>query len=42
MSLEKQMKTGLLYVEYGHASQEDRAYEKVIEKKRERINGGAS
>lgn len=34
MSLEKQMKNGLMYVEYGHKSEEDIAYEKVIEKQR--------
>lgn len=37
MSLEKQMKNGLLYVEYGHASAEDQAYEKVIEARRARV-----
>lgn len=36
MSLQEQMKTGKLYVEYGHASAEDRAYEKVIEGQRAR------
>lgn len=34
MSLEAQMRNGLLYCEYGHGSQEDKAYEKVIEKQR--------
>ena len=36
MSLEQQMKTGKLYVEFGHASEEDQAYEKVIEGQRMR------
>lgn len=36
MSLEKQMKTGQLYIEYGHEAEEDKQYEKVIEKQRER------
>ena len=31
MSLEKQMKSGLVYCEYGHSSAQDRAYEQVIE-----------
>lgn len=34
MSLEKQMKTGKVYIEYGHSDPEDIAYEKVIEKQR--------
>jgi len=34
MSLEKQMKTGRLYCEYGHNSEEDKLYEKVIEGQR--------
>lgn len=34
MSLENQMKTGLLYCEYGHENHEDKEYEKVIEKQR--------
>ena len=37
MSMEYQMKNGLLYVESGHASQEDKAYEKKTELERERI-----
>lgn len=36
MSLEQQMKTGKLYIEYGHSSPEDKAYEKVIEEQRKR------
>lgn len=36
MSLEQQMKTGKLYVEFGHASEEDQAYEKMIEGQRMR------
>lgn len=34
MSLEHQMKTGQLYIEYGHSSEEDLKYEKVIEAQR--------
>lgn len=34
MSLENQMKTGQVYIEYGHASEEDKAFEKVIEAQR--------
>lgn len=34
MSLEKNMKTGKLYQEYGHTSDEDKVYEKIIEKQR--------
>lgn len=34
MSLKEQMQNGLLYCEYGHGSEEDKAYEKVIEKQR--------
>jgi galactoside O-acetyltransferase len=34
MSLEKQIKTGRLYYEYGHNSEEDKLYEKVIEGQR--------
>jgi len=34
MSLEKQMKTGQVYIEYGHSGEADKAYEKVIEEKR--------
>lgn len=34
MSLEEQMKTGLLYCESGHGSEEDKAYEKLIEEQR--------
>jgi len=37
MSMEYQMKNGLLYVESGHASEEDKAYEKKTELERERI-----
>lgn len=36
MSLEHQMKTGQVYVEYGHVSEEDKRYEKVIEEQRRR------
>lgn len=35
VSLEKQMKSGELYVEYGHPDQADQVYEKVIEHQRE-------
>lgn len=35
MSLENQMKTGLLYCEFGHAAGEDREYEKIIEAQRQ-------
>ena len=31
MSLKEQMQTGKVYVEFGHASEEDKAYEQVIE-----------
>ncbi len=34
MSLKEQMKQGLLYCEFGHASAEDQAYEKLIEHQR--------
>ena len=34
MSLEKQMKTGQVYVEFGHSDPEDIAYEKVTEDQR--------
>lgn len=35
MSLKEQMENGLLYCEYGHADEEDKAYERIIEKQRE-------
>ena len=35
MSLKEQMETGKVYVEFGHASEEDRAYEQVIEEQRQ-------
>lgn len=35
MSLEQQMKSGKVYIEYGHSAPEDKAYEKVIERQRE-------
>lgn len=35
MSLREQMETGKVYVEFGHASQEDQAYEQVIEAQRQ-------
>ncbi len=34
MSLKEQMQTGKLYVEFGHASEEDKEYEKIIEQQR--------
>lgn len=34
MSLKEQMNSGLLYCEYGHSSDEDKAFEKLIEKQR--------
>ena len=34
MSLKEQMETGKVYVEFGHASQEDKDYEKVTEDQR--------
>jgi len=34
MSLENQMKTGQIYIEYDHAAEEDKTYEKVIEEQR--------
>ena len=34
MSLKEQMQTGKVYMEFGHASEEDKAYEKVIERQR--------
>ena len=35
MSLKEQMETGKVYVEFGHASQEDKDYEQVIEHQRQ-------
>ncbi|MGN0776491.1 MAG: sugar O-acetyltransferase [Candidatus Ventricola sp.] len=35
MSLKEQMETGKVYAEFGHASEEDQAYEKVIEEQRQ-------
>ena len=35
MSLKEQMETGKVYIEFGHASEEDRAYEQVIEEQRQ-------
>ena len=35
MSLKEQMQTGKVYVEFGHASEEDKAYEQVIEEQRQ-------
>ena len=35
MSLREQMETGKVYIEFGHASEEDRAYEQVIEQQRQ-------
>lgn len=37
MNLEEQMKSGALYWEYGNTSEEDQAYEKVIEGQRENV-----
>lgn len=34
MSLKKQMNDGLLYVEFGHSADEDKEYEKIIERQR--------
>lgn len=34
MSLKEQIKNGLLYVEFGHGSEEDRTYEKLLEEQR--------
>jgi len=34
MSLKEQMQTGKVYIEFGHASEADKAYEKVIERQR--------
>lgn len=36
MSLEQQMKTGKVYIEYGHSDPDDKAYETVIEMQRVR------
>lgn len=36
MALEEQMKTGKVYIEYGHTSQEDIAFEKKIEEQRKK------
>lgn len=36
MSLKEEMQSGLLYYEYGHPDAEDQAYEKVLERQRER------
>lgn len=35
MSLREQMETGKVYIEFGHASEEDQAYEQVIEAQRQ-------
>ena len=35
MSLKEQMETGKVYIEFGHASEEDQAYEQVIEEQRQ-------
>lgn len=35
MSLREQMETGKVYIEFGHASEEDQAYEQVIEEQRQ-------
>ena len=35
MSLREQMETGKVYIEFGHASKEDQAYEQVIEEQRQ-------
>ena len=35
MSLKEQMQTGKVYIEFGHASEEDKAYEQVIEEQRQ-------
>lgn len=35
MSLKEQMETGKVYIEFGHASREDREYEKIIEAQRQ-------
>ena len=35
VSLKEQMETGKVYIEFGHASEEDKAYEKVIEEQRQ-------
>ena len=35
MSLKEQMETGKVYIEFGHASEEDKAYEQVIEEQRQ-------
>ena len=34
MSLKEQMETGKVYIEFGHASEEDKAYEKIIDAQR--------
>lgn len=36
LSLREQMETGKVYIEYGHASEEDRAYAQEIESQRQR------
>ena len=36
MSFKEQMKTGKVYVEFGHASQEDKEYEKITEEQRQK------
>ncbi|MDO5378427.1 MAG: sugar O-acetyltransferase [Clostridia bacterium] len=36
MSLKEQMETGKVYIEFGHASQEDKDYEQVIDAQRRR------
>lgn len=35
MSLREQMETGKVYIEFGHASEEDQAYEQMIEEQRQ-------
>ena len=36
MSMKEQMETGKVYIEFGHASEEDQAYEKLLDERRRR------
>ena len=36
MSMKEQMETGKVFVEFGHASEEDQAYEKLLDERRRR------
>ena len=36
MSMKEQMETGKVFIEFGHASEEDQAYEKLLDERRRR------